>query len=252
MIFGLIFIDEDKIIMPASSEKQRRFFGLVRSIQKGDKSAAGASPAARKVAKSISAKDASDFASSKAESKTKKAVLEMLKNSQEPMYLEEQETNPITKTFKVKGDFEKYVAKYIGQLFSPKELETIDNFQDIKPTKIERAGIRYESTDTFQNTTTTSIKKMKDGGQFSFNAFTKHSKVEPESEQPESLEPNDATAPQEPAPAGLPDLQEWLNELDAAPMEEPKEDIIVTKSTLFDDEVDGAAVLAEFLKKLDL
>lgn len=250
MIIRLIFIDEDKIIMPSSSEKQRRFFGLVRAIQKGDKSASGASPAARKVAKSISAKDASDFASSKAESKTKKAVLEMLKNSQEPMYLEEQETNPITKTFTVKDDFERYVAKYIGQPFSPKELEAVDNFQDVKPTKIERAAIRYESTDAFQNTTTTIVKKMKDGGKFSFNAFTKHSKVEPEPEQPESLEPTDANAPAE--PAGLPALQEWLNELDAAPMEEPKEDIIVTKSTLFDDEVKGAAILAEFLKKLDL
>jgi hypothetical protein len=39
---------------------------------------------------------------------------------------------------------------------------------------------------------------------------------------------------------------------DPAPMDEPKEDIIITKSTLFNDEIKGAAVLAEFLKKLDL
>jgi hypothetical protein len=35
-------------------------------------------------------------------------------------------------------------------------------------------------------------------------------------------------------------------------MEEPKEEIIVTKSILFNDDIKGAALLVEFLKKLDL
>ena len=39
---------------------------------------------------------------------------------------------------------------------------------------------------------------------------------------------------------------------DAAPTEEPSDDIIVTKSILFKDEIKGAALLVEFLKKLDL
>ena len=245
--------------MPAKSEKQRRFFGLVRAIQKGDKSAKDASPAARKVAGSISAKDAGDFASSVAELKIKKAVLEILKDIHEPMYLdEEKESNPVAKTFTVKDDFERYAKRYVGQPMSPKELEAIDNFQEAKPTKIERIEIRYENTDEFQNQTTTILKKMKDSGQFSFTAFTKHTKVEPEEEpepeQPESLEPTDANAP--PEPGGLPPMKEQNDppELpqDPAPMDEPKDDIIVTKSTLFNEEIKGAAILAEFLKKLDI
>ena len=45
--------------MPATSEKQRKFFGLIRGIQKGT---AKGSSRARKVARSISPADARDFA----------------------------------------------------------------------------------------------------------------------------------------------------------------------------------------------
>lgn len=231
--------------MPSKSDRQRRFFGLVRAVQKGEKPSSEVGPEVRKVAGSISSKDAGDFASSVAELKTKKAVLEMLKDIREPMYLNEQETNPVAKTFNVKDDFERYAKRYVGQPFSPKELEALDTFQETKPTKIDRIEIRYETTDEFQNTTSTILKKMKDSGQFCFTAFTKHTKVEAEEEpeQPESLEPDDSTVPKPPP------LQE---QQDPAPMDEPKDDIIVTKSTLFNDEIKGAAVLAEFLKKLDL
>ena len=34
--------------------------------------------------------------------------------------------------------------------------------------------------------------------------------------------------------------------------EEEKDDIIITKSVLFKDDIKGAAILVEFLKKLDL
>jgi hypothetical protein len=233
--------------MPSSSEKQRRFFGLVRAVQKGEKPSSEVGPEVRKVAGSISSKDAGDFAKSVVELKTKKAVLEMLKDIREPMYLNEAETNPVAKTFTVKDDFERYAKRYVGQPFAPKELEALDTFQETKPTKIDRIEIRYETTDEFQNTTSTILKKMKDSGQFCFTAFTKHTKVEPEEDpepdQPESLEPTDANAPPE---------MPMKEQQDPAPMDEPKEDIIVTKSTLFNDEIKGAAVLAEFLKKLDL
>lgn len=230
--------------MPSTSERQRRFFGLVRAVQKGEKPEGEVSPEVRKVAKTVSPKDAGDFASSVAELKNKKAMIEILKDIREPMYLEETETNPVAKTFNVKDDFEKYVKRYVGQPFSPKEVEALNSFKEAKPTKIERIEIRFENTDEFQNTTTTIVKKMKDSGQFSFNAFTKHTKVEPEPEpeQPESLEPTDANAPPE-----IP-----MKEVDATPMEEPSDDIIVTKSILFKDEIKGAALLVEFLKKLDL
>jgi len=47
--------------MPAQSEKQARYFRLVRAVQKGDVPAKDVSPALRKTAKSISAKAAKDF-----------------------------------------------------------------------------------------------------------------------------------------------------------------------------------------------
>ncbi len=47
--------------MPAKSEKQRKFFGLVKSIKEG-KTPASKSRKASKVAKSISSEAASDFA----------------------------------------------------------------------------------------------------------------------------------------------------------------------------------------------
>ena len=47
--------------MPAQSEKQARYFRLVRAVQKGDVPAKDVSPALRKTAKNISAKAARDF-----------------------------------------------------------------------------------------------------------------------------------------------------------------------------------------------
>jgi len=48
--------------MPAKSKAQQRFFGMVHAAQKGEKPASGK---VAKVAKSISKKDAKDFASTK-------------------------------------------------------------------------------------------------------------------------------------------------------------------------------------------
>lgn len=48
--------------MPATSEKQRKFMGVVRGIQKGTTKG---SPAAGKAAKSMSAKQVKDFAKKK-------------------------------------------------------------------------------------------------------------------------------------------------------------------------------------------
>lgn len=48
--------------MPASSEKQRRFFGAVLALKRKHMKAKDASPELREAAKSISTKDARDFA----------------------------------------------------------------------------------------------------------------------------------------------------------------------------------------------
>ena len=50
--------------MPAKSVAQQRFMGIVHALQKGEKVSA-ASPEAKKVAKSMTKKDAKDFASTK-------------------------------------------------------------------------------------------------------------------------------------------------------------------------------------------
>lgn len=47
--------------MPAKSQKQARFFRLVRGVQKGDVSKSKVSSKVKKVAKSMSAKDVKDF-----------------------------------------------------------------------------------------------------------------------------------------------------------------------------------------------
>jgi hypothetical protein len=236
--------------MPAHSEKQRRFFQAVKRAKKdptyGNKSV-------RKVADSMTDKDIDDFASSIAELKMKKTLLGILKDSREPDYLHEvwidseSKINPIAKQFHVKDHFEQYIKKYIGQPISPKEMEAINTFKDVKPSRVERTEIWYENTDEFKNSTTTVIRKMKDGLQFSFNAFQKHTSSQPEPEQQigqemppgtdqSSTEPNTTPEPTEP------DLS----------TEEEKDDIIVSKSPLFKDEIEGGAILVEFLKKLEL
>jgi len=249
--------------MPSVSKKQQRFFGLVRAVQRGDKPAGEVSSALSKVAKSISAKDASDFASSVAETKTKQVVLNILKDCREPMYLEEEETNPVAKKFTVQQPFERYVKRYIGQPFSPKELEALDSYTEQKPTKIERTEIRYETTDDFQNSTTTIIKKMKDGVEFSYNAFSKYTKVEPKEEEPPPGEEPPIGEPEstDSEPGGKINLPP-MEESDTTPPNKPvatppptedeSDDVTITKSILFKDDIKGAAILAEFLKKLDL
>ena len=59
--------------MPAVSKAQQRFFGLVKSMQKGDTPKEGE---AGKVAKSMSKKDVDDFASTKHKGKPEKVKKE--------------------------------------------------------------------------------------------------------------------------------------------------------------------------------
>ena len=108
--------------MPSHSEKQRKFFGLVRAIQKGDKSTKDVSPHLHQVANKISPKAAGEFASNIAELKTIKEVLTILKEIKNTSVLNEVETNsnPVAKQFTVKDNYEKYVKRYIGQPFDQK------------------------------------------------------------------------------------------------------------------------------------
>ena len=53
--------------MPSKSKSQQRLFGIVHSCQKNDKKKICSEPRSKKIIKSISKKDAKDFASTKHE-----------------------------------------------------------------------------------------------------------------------------------------------------------------------------------------
>jgi len=325
--------------MPSKSKRQQRFFYAVKRAKHepgyGDSKL-------HKVANSMTDKDIDDFTKSIAELKVKKALLGVLRDIKEPIYgtLEEGDTDVVVKEFNVEGKFEDYVKRYIGQSLSEKEMEAVNTFQEVKPTKIERNQIRYETTDTFKNSTTTVIKKLKEGGAFVFVAFTKYSKAEkpgsqqqqpndmggmgggfgglgnpmfetdqptpsndmsvptnsdfasgtapyeetfkqkyipkkesqsylnwPESKPLNEALPGDPLAPTSPLPptggmgapapgAGPLTTTAPMNGTPKSPDEKKKEmgidDILVRKSTTYNDDIKGGAILAEFLKKLDL
>lgn len=235
--------------MPSHSEKQRKFFGLVKAVQKGERPSHEVSPEIRKIAQSISAKDAGDFASSIAELKIKKAVLSILKDCREPMYLNEEDESqaniePVASSFHVKEVWATYIKPYIGQPFSTKDLDAIQNFKDKHATTITRTEVWYNTTDSFSISKTTVIKKMKDSGQLSFTAFQKQERPDPNKDKEDTQTPS---LPTQSTPSGETD-DTIGNKKD----ENDKDDIMVIKSILFKDDIKGAAILIEFLKKLEL
>ena len=264
--------------MPSSSKKQQRFFQAV----KGAKHDPNAPSHLKKVANSMSDSDIDAFANHLAEFKLKKAMVSILKDIREPMYLneegEEQESiDPIANEFHVKADWAIYIKPFVGQPFSPKELESLGNFKDKQPITTARTEIWYKSKDTFGISHTTVIRKMKDSGQFSFTAFQKQEKPESPDEKAKKDQENQmnagtsgnlGVAPTSPTPplggppeaplgapppgAAIPPTTEPASAVQQKKDEEEKEDIIVTKSILFKDDIKGAAILVEFLKKLDL
>jgi hypothetical protein len=259
--------------MPSKSIKQQHFFQAVKRA-KHDPDYGDAR--VRKVAGSMSDSDIDDFANSLAELKTKKAVLSILKDIREPMYLQEvgeepTSINPVATTFHVKEDWATYIKPYVGQPFTPKELDALGNFKEKQPITTARTEIWYKTADPFGISHITVIKKMKDSGQFSFTAFQKQEKPETPEEKKKKEQEKQMNAggpigaaplgggpelggppesPQGAAPPGSPNPPAENPEQEKK--EEEKDDIIVTKSVLFKDDIRGAAVLIEFLKKLDL
>jgi hypothetical protein len=241
--------------MPAKSERQRKFFQAV----KGAKHNANAPANLKKVAGSMSDKDIDDFIKCESEFKVKKAILSVLKDIREPMYLNEgddgqESADVVANTFNVKADWASYIKPYIGQPLSPKELEALGNFKEKQPTTIARTEIWYKTTDSFSASHTTVIKKMKDSGQFSFTAFQKQEQASPENDKAKEMEQQseptgmDAGSPELPQDGESPEMPS-----PEPKKEEPKkDDIIITKSILFKDDIKGASILIDFLKKLDL
>lgn len=299
--------------MPAKSEKQRRFFYLVKALQKRKVSSKRVGGKVSKVAKSMSSKDVDDFTYGKnlpkkkleevinclkeinmeppkyrfneqkveffkfaqkvKESKIKLSeeerntlllCLECFKDPMfdlryattaagsnggtpiEPMNLENQDdlrvdttgkpidphyldeegedttmnvdVNPIAKTFKQQGNFDQYVDRFSGLEIKPKEMESITNYTNAKPTKVDRFVIRYEGTDEFNNNTITVVKKLREGNDLVFTIFQSSSQQTPENGE----------------------------------QSETDNEIIVNKSRAFRDDIEGGRILADLLQKLEI
>ena len=243
--------------MPSKSRKQQKFFFAVKNAKHDPNAPAHL----RKVADSMTDSDIDDFANHIAELKIKKAALSVLKDIVEPMYLNEddegqKDIEAVSNTFHVKAEWAIYIKPYIGQPLSPKELEAVQNFKEKQPTTISRTEIWYNTTDSFNISHTTVIKKMKDSGQFSFTSFQKQERPFPDKDKEQQNTGQGGMnlggppeAPQGELPPGSPTPP---SDGQSKKEETEKDDIIVTKSILFKDDIKGAAILIEFLKKLDL
>lgn len=223
--------------MPAKSKSQRRFFGLVRAVQKGEKPPASVSRDIRKLARKMDPKSVEDFAASSEKNLPLKKKLEMvslLKEFQEPMMLQEGQTNPVAKEFTKSAVYDQYVQRFVGLPFSQREMESINNYTEVKPSKVDSNQVKYESSDQFNNNTSTIIKKLREGSQFSYTAFTKYTRNKPEESEPDS-------APESPEKQNV-----------VTPTGPQPEDVIVAKSVSFTEDSDGSKILADFLRKLDL
>lgn len=210
--------------MPSVSKSQQKFFSLIRGVQTGKVSPKSVSDKVRKAAKSISSKDASDFASTPLKGlpkKVKESVLSVLKEIIEPMRLEntepDKQTNPIAKSFTQKGKFDDYIKKFNGIDLLPKELDAVNTYTEVKPIKIDKKEIRYETTDNFNNNKITVIKKLKENVLYVFTAFQKNNKTEGQEDTETSME-----------------------------------DIIISKSNTFKTDIEGGKILIDFLNKLDI
>lgn len=138
--------------------------------------------------------------------------------------------NPIAKTFKQQGNFEQYIEKFSGLEIKQKEMESISNYSNAKPTKMEKTkshetgedvvvSVRYENSDDFNNNTITVIKKLREGTDLVFTAFQVTSQQTPESGE------------------------------ESTPTEN---EIVVNKSRSFRDDIEGGKILADLLQKLDV
>jgi hypothetical protein len=219
--------------MPAKSEKQRRFFALVRGIQTGKIPSNKVSSKIKKVAKNISAKDAHDFAVkpiNEITSEAKKRMVKILKGIVDTNMLNEEEDNPIAKSFIINDDFDTYIKRFQSYPFSDKELEAVDNFNKFSkksPNVINsNKEIKYDTTDEFGNNTSIVIEKLKENNQYVYTAFEKESSS------------NDSSSPS--------------GENNEAGKNNTKNKITITKSILFTDDIRGGEILLQFLKNLDI
>lgn len=209
--------------MPATSLKQKRFFGLVRGVQAGKVPKSKVSASVRKAARTMPIKSVDDFLKEKADNKSKKILLSILKEIHEPMMLDEANVNPVSKSFTQKGEYDTFVNRFIGSPFQSKEIDSVNNYKKQLPSKKTSNEIKYETNDQFNNNVKTIIKKLKENNKFVYTAFQQYSSTTKNDVQPDNNES---------------DIME--------------EEIIITKSIPFVDEIEGGKILFDFIQKLDI
>lgn len=169
------------------------------------------------------------------------------------------ERNVVAKTFDTEGDFDSYIKQRRGIEITSKEQQAVLSYAKTRPIQRDRFFIRYETTDDFGNNDTTVIKKLKEGNQFCWTAFSKHETAEEEgkpegSEKPEVPEesPGEKSAEKdlelkEQSPSNIPSEPDPEN--NEVTVNDP---IRITKTITFLDDTQGSDVLSDFLKKLDI
>lgn len=160
------------------------------------------------------------------------------------------ERNVVAKTFDTQADFDSYTNQRRGIEMTAKEVQAIQNYQEARPTELDKFHVKYEATDDFGNNDTTVIKKLKEGNQFVWTAFSKHETAEEEG-KPEGAEDTvEEPALQEQAPGQhMPSEPEDSGGDEEVTVNDP---IRITKSITFMDETQGADLLADFLAKLEI
>lgn len=168
--------------MPAKSEKQKNFMGLVYGVQQGKVPKSKVGDKVTKAADSMSKEDVKDFLMQECGLRecnidVKRRILSALKEIVEPMNLEEEyeedNIDPVATSKGYYGDFDKTIKMYRGYEFTPKENQAVQNFKN-KPIEHDRFKIVYSKTDTSGNTSKIVIKKLKDeNGKFLYTAIVK-------------------------------------------------------------------------------
>jgi len=147
------------------------------------------------------------------------------------------ERKVVAKTFDTQADFDSYVNQRRGIQITPKERQAIIGYKQALPTQEDPFFVKFETTDAFGLNSTTIIKKLKEGPRFCWTAFSKHESAE---EEAKPAEPGmNEVAPSQPS-----------NPQDSeVTVDDP---IRITKTTTFANDTDGANVLGDFLRKLDI
>ena len=226
--------------MPAASNRQARFFRMVRGVQSGNIPASKVSPNMRKTAKSISAKAASDFTHTDEIKKLKEfikgvIVREQLKKSIQSVInevLNEDVESPVVRNVQSNENFDDLLAKpeNVGEAFNQKEIDAVNRL-DTKPYKVTPTEVKFSSVDdTSEKNKEMVVRKIK-GKYVAFFALR---------------EPTDIT-PEEP----ITEADETVGSEENNPDEPQKDNILISISRpLGSNVMDNASILYNFITHL--